>query len=331
MQVMKQHCGKIFITKQLLFKIIFSIGLFCYILFNAHIAAIAQIIGHADLKYYVVAVLLYIAAQPLRVIRWNILLQNKGIVISPVKLLFLCFMGTFFSSVLPTIVGGDLVRGYYVFRETNAHDVSFASIIVDRLCGFVAVILFGLAASGYLLAVSGWSSLLRASLVVCSIALLCVLLAGNYSFMARLGRLFVTIRHWSIVQRLQEIYVAALTYQSAWLVLARCLALSVSYELIIIYIHYLLAQSLGWRIPFTVFILAVPLITIVSMFPISIGGLGVREGATVIFFASYGVSAANAVSISLLSYSIALVAGAVGGIAYVMLPLRADARKKAQG
>jgi hypothetical protein len=67
-----------------------------------------------------------------------------------------------------------------------------------------------------------------------------------------------------------------------------------------------------------VFVLAVPVITIVSMFPFSFGGLGVREGATVVFFSSYAVSAANAVSMSLMSYSIALAAGAVGLILYIL-------------
>jgi len=328
---MKGNSGKIFITKKALFKIIFSISLFSYILFKAQITAIGQVIGAANLKYYIVAVLLYIAAQPLRAMRWNMLLHAKGVVVSPVKLLFLCFVGSFFSSILPTIVGGDLVRGYYVFRETNAHDVSFASIIVDRLCGLLVVILFGLAATGYFLAVSGWSSLTIASLVVCGITSLFILLACNYSLMARLARLFETVRRWGIVQRLKEIYHATLQYRSDWPVLARCLVLSVTYEFIIIYLHYLLAQSLGWRIPFTVFILAVPLITIVSMLPVSVGGLGVREGATVMFFSPYAISAANAVSISLLSYSIALVAGAVGGIAYVFMPLRAGATDKTRG
>lgn len=320
---MKRKSAKIFITKNMLVKIIFSISLFSYILFKAQITAIGQVIGGANLKYYIVAVVLYIAAQPLRAMRWHMLLQNKGVVVSPVTLLFLCFVGSFFSSILPTIVGGDLIRGYYVFRETNAHDVSFASIIVDRLCGLLVVILFGLAATGYFLAVSGWSSLTTASVVVCGITVLFVLLACNYSFMARFARLFVTLRHWGISQRLKEIYQATLQYRSDWPLLARCLLLSVMYEFIIIYIHYLLAQSLGWRIPFTVFILAVPLITIVSILPVSVGGLGVREGATAIVFAPYAISVANAVSISLLSYSIALVAGAVGGMAYVLIPLRA--------
>ena len=77
-----------------------------------------------------------------------------------------------------------------------------------------------------------------------------------------------------------------------------------------------MSVALSWNIPGALFFLAVPVVTVVSMFPLSFGGLGVREGAMVIFFSQYGISAASAISLSLLSYSISLVAGAIGGILY---------------
>ena len=304
------------ITKKTLVKILLSGGLFSYILYKAQIETISQIITGAHLKYYILSVALYIAAQPIRTLRWGMLLQKKDVTVSQSKLLFLCFIGTFFSSFLPTIVGGDVVRGYYVFRETNSHEVSFASIIVERLCGLVVVVVIGFGASIYFLSIQGLTPLIIVSFAGCFATLLAVLLAFNQTLVARVLRPIKFMQRLGIIQRLKEIYQATLSYRSHPITLTWCLVLSVLYELIIIYIHYLLSLALAWSIPFKVFVLAVPVITIVSMFPFSFGGLGVREGATVVFFSLYAISAASAVSMSLMSYSIALIAGGIGGIIY---------------
>ena len=171
------------ITKNTLFKIILSAGLLAYILYSAQLSAIGQIISSAHLKYYLAAIALYVAAQPIRTLRWGILLQKKDAVVSQSRLLFICFIGTFFSSFLPTIVGGDMVRGYYVFRETESHEVSFSSIIVERLCGLLVVVVTGLVASIYFLIMQGLTPLIFASFTGCFVVLLFLLLSVDCTTM----------------------------------------------------------------------------------------------------------------------------------------------------
>ena len=322
---MNSFLAKFSITKKTLVKILLSGSLLSYILYKAQIETISQIIAGAHLKYYILSVALYIAAQPVRTLRWGMLLQKKEVTVSQSKLLFLCFIGTFFSSFLPTIVGGDMVRGYYVFRETNSHEVSFASIIVERLCGLVVVVVIGFGASIYFLSIQGLTPLIIASFSGCFATFLVLLLVFNQTLVTRLVQPLKPMQRWGMIHRMREIYQATLSYRSHLKTIIWCLVLSFLYELVIIYIHYLLSLALAWSIPFNVFILAVPVITIVSMFPFSFGGLGVREAATVVFFSQYAISTANAVSISLMSYSIALVAGAIGGILY---PFYSTQRKK---
>jgi hypothetical protein len=52
--------------------------------------------------------------------------------------------------------------------------------------------------------------------------------------------------------------------------------------------------------------------------PISIGGLGVRENMTVLFFAKAGINQNSAVAMSLLNFLFILVYGAIGGLVYVL-------------
>jgi hypothetical protein len=312
---------------QTLLKILLSGTLLYFLIQKAQVAAIYQTILAVDLGYYLLAIGVYILAQPIRSMRWWLLLQEKQVVISRTRLLILCFIGTFFSGVLPTIVGGDVIRGYYVFRESNAHDVSFASILVERLCGLVIILITGFAASLYFLIRQGPSPLITSCLAGCllGIAIMCSIFYRP--FFSFLSRPLPLVRSWNIAGKINEIYQAALSYKGHPGALAWCVVLSFFYQMVIILIHFLMSVALGWNIPGALFFLAVPVVTVVSMFPLSVGGLGVREGAMVIFFSQYGISAASAISLSLLSYSVSLIAGALGGMLYPFYKKKAKRSK----
>ena len=312
---------------QTLLKILLSGTLLYFLIQKAQVAAICQTILAVDLWYYLLAIGVYILAQPIRSMRWWLLLQEKQVAISRTRLLILCFIGTFFSGFLPTIVGGDVVRGYYVFRESNAHDVSFASILVERLCGLVIILITGFAASLYFLIRQGPSPLITSCLAGCllGIAIMCSIFYRP--FFSFLSRPLPLVRSWNIAGKINEIYQAALSYKGHPGALAWCVVLSFFYQMVIILIHFLMSVALGWNIPGALFFLAVPVVTVVSMFPLSVGGLGVREGAMVIFFSQYGISAASAISLSLLSYSVSLIAGALGGMLYPFYKKKAKRSK----
>jgi hypothetical protein len=75
------------------------------------------------------------------------------------------------------------------------------------------------------------------------------------------------------------------------------------------------------------------MIWIITMVPISISGLGVREGAFVFFFTKVGVSDLAALLLSFLNFSQLIVLGLMGGIVYLLsqvTPVGA-ARRKSEG
>jgi hypothetical protein len=70
----------------------------------------------------------------------------------------------------------------------------------------------------------------------------------------------------------------------------------------------------------------VPVTTATLLVPISIAGLGVREGLYVTLFAALGLPAAQAVALSLAVYSLDVATGLAGGVTYFaagLLGLRA--------
>ena len=77
----------------------------------------------------------------------------------------------------------------------------------------------------------------------------------------------------------------------------------------------LVARALGIEIEPLYFFIFMPLIWVIITVPISISGLGLREGAFVFFFTQVGVSSADAVAISLLYYFYNVIVGGIGGLA----------------
>ena len=96
--------------------------------------------------------------------------------------------------------------------------------------------------------------------------------------------------------------------------LYKAVLMSIVSQICIVVTYYLIGRSLGIEISFLEFALIVPVIFLVASLPISIGGLGVREGMLVILLNSIGVSTSNAVSLSFLYLSILIIATLPGAL-----------------
>ena len=85
-------------------------------------------------------------------------------------------------------------------------------------------------------------------------------------------------------------------------------------------IAYYLSRALSWSLPFHVFFFAIPMITVLTILPVSFGGIGLRETAFFLVFGTFGISAPGAVAMALLWYSINIISGLFGGVCYMLYP-----------
>jgi uncharacterized membrane protein YbhN (UPF0104 family) len=94
--------------------------------------------------------------------------------------------------------------------------------------------------------------------------------------------------------------------------------LSVAFHAISILLYWLLARSLGVIVPWATLLLGVPLITLFSLIPSSLGALGVREAGITTFFIALGVTPPEAFSIALLARGITYTNTLLGGLIYLV-------------
>jgi uncharacterized membrane protein YbhN (UPF0104 family) len=92
---------------------------------------------------------------------------------------------------------------------------------------------------------------------------------------------------------------------------------SISIIFIFIFSLFFISKSLNWNIEFFNFLKFYPWVLIVSSIPISIGGLGIREIATITTFGLLGVSKAHCVSLSLMQYAFMLAISSIGFILFI--------------
>ena len=90
------------------------------------------------------------------------------------------------------------------------------------------------------------------------------------------------------------------------------------YQLAVMLAAFLAADALGLHIGWTAILAFMPTVAIVQVLPITIGGLGVREGALVLFLKPLGVSTEHAIALGLLVYGINLVVSLLGAPAFAV-------------
>lgn len=252
-------------------------------------------------------------------VKWKLLLAADGIV-QPLGRLFASHLtGSFFNLFLPSTIGGDAYRiadiGYHSRRSANAA----ASILADRMTGFLALACYGLffsiVARGDM---PNWDDRL---LLLPAVALAGLLAAGFALFEQRALRRLVSCLPGKSGPRaaivLDKILVSIGTYARRPDIWIKCLLISFVFQLMAIAAVYSLGSALGLGIPFLPFCFFVPFITLMEMIPVSIFGIGLRDTGYVWFMLAVGRSQADAASLSVLYVAATLLYVAAGGIIFI--------------
>ena len=85
-----------------------------------------------------------------------------------------------------------------------------------------------------------------------------------------------------------------------------------------------MALGLRLQVPFSYFLIFMPVITLISMIPISLNGMGLRENAFVSLFGAVGVLSASSLAMGVLSSLVIVLSSIPGGIVYIFFRNRAD-------
>jgi hypothetical protein len=297
---------------------VISLALLAFLFSRTDLQAIRALFRSLRLPLLLSSIALYLLAQIVSTLRWQCLLRAEQINLSTWRLILLYYEGMFFNLMLPTVIGGDIVRGYQIFRLTRQKDSSVASILVERLSGYVALIM--IACIALILGSSHLHDPVTVWLTIASAAGIVGIIAGLLN--NQLQMLIFRVLNRTGLGRFHEVlhgfYGALRRYWKHRRALLQAVGLSLILQLLLIMIFYLISRSLNLSVPLRYFFLFVPLISVVSMLPISVAGLGVRESGSVYFFAKVGLDSAGAISLSLLWFAVTACCSGLGGIVFLV-------------
>lgn len=298
-------------------KVLVSLGLIVYLFRRVNLAEVGEIIAAANGWVLVLALLLYFAAITLGCAKWNILLRAQGIRVPFRSLLSYSFIGAFFSNFLPANVGGDVMRGYGLARHTSRTAEAAVSVVVDRLVGFMAFMSSAVVAALVTVVATGRTDL-EGLAVAAGGALLVLALGFAVILSRRLRALAERLFYRRLLMPLAPIYgrlsEAVGAYRFRYAALAGAYFTSLGVLLLSNLVNYLLAQALGGGISLLYVFLFNPLVAFALLIPVSVGGLGVNQGAYVFFYGLAGVPEKLALAVSILMQMVIYISSLPGGI-----------------
>jgi uncharacterized protein (TIRG00374 family) len=92
------------------------------------------------------AILLFFLSQVIIALRWYMLLRLQGIEIGSWPAIKLTFVGLFYNNILPSSMGGDAIRAWYVTKHTPKRLEAVFAVFVDRVVGLVGLVLMAVIA-----------------------------------------------------------------------------------------------------------------------------------------------------------------------------------------
>jgi uncharacterized membrane protein YbhN (UPF0104 family) len=262
------------------------------------------------------ALVLTAASVVLAAARWKQVLGAMDMASPPFsRLVSHYFAGQFVSNVLPTTIGGDVLRAARLGGDTGEPHDSFASLIIERLTGWLVLpllTLIGLALAPDVRA-SGHPATVALLIAVSTLAgLVLILYVADHP---RLGGRFAEREGWTRflgavhlgVGRLRRHPVSGLGV----------VAVGIVYQFVLVLVAVAAARALGVELGPATMAAVFPVVLMVQVLPIGISGVGLREWSLVLFLTPLAVTHERAVALGLLVFALNLVVSLLGAPAFL--------------
>jgi uncharacterized protein (TIRG00374 family) len=223
----------------------------------------------------------------------------------------------FVSNFLPTTIGGDVLRVSRLSADNGESPRSFASVVLERMTGWLVlplITLLALAVNPNLFHVD------HAARVAVMVSVGTLLLLGLALWAAghpRLGGRLSSRTGWR--RFTGAIHFGLDRFRRHPGAAAEVLFAGLAYQLAVVMAAFLVARALQVPVGWTAIMAFFPAVAILQVLPFpTIGGLGVREGALVLFLGPLGVSQAQAIALGLLVYGVNLAVSLLGAPAFAV-------------
>jgi hypothetical protein len=309
-------------------KIAVSIGLYLYIFKKIDLSKLWEHLRGAEVSYFIAAIAVYFLIQGLSAWRWYLLLRPLDIRAPYTKLLQYYLLGMLFNNFMPTGIGGDVFRIYYLHKDTGRLSRATASVFFDRNLGMAALLL--MATVSALIAGTKVQGVRLAPLfiligVLFALANLALFYRPTYNL---LHRLLTMLKMKRADERVEHLFWSVNSYRGQWRLIASTMVISLAVQLGCSVVNVLCADAIGLetRGGWVNYLVFIPAIGLISMIPVSVNGMGWREFSYIVLFGSVGVDESHAAALAFLWLGVLVITSLPGGVIYALQGLRSKER-----
>jgi len=263
-------------------KTAISIGLIVLVFWKVDFAAAWQRSRQLSVALILSVVLMFAVQAYAAAWRWWVILRHQQLAIRLWTTVRICLIGAFFNQLLPSSIGGDVARAWYVYRQGSSKRVSVISVLVDRIYGMLLLACLAILAFPVLV----YFSLRHDALL----AIAALVTAASLALIAVfwLDALPAWLQRPALIRHLGSLSRATRAIASDRQAILPVLGLSLFIHAITIMATLVLLASVAPQHNLLLCAALVPVITLMAMIPISIAGWGVRESIMV-----YGLGLAD--------------------------------------
>jgi glycosyltransferase 2 family protein len=302
-------------------RLALSTGLMVLIFYAIDLGRMARILAGARLEFVLLAIAIIVLERVVMAFKWQLLLAAKSVAVTLPRMLKIVYLGNFIGTFLPSSLGVDVVRSYSLYRHGAALSESVSSVVVDKVLSLLAAMVVPLTVVLLFPGIVA-DPAVRGAVIVIAVGFGAVLLLSLHRRLVhgvlRLGRrlpgLLAADAVWGRAETLYNAFHAYTAYKGT---LAQAFLASLVFQALRVLGVIALGVALGLELGLLAYLVFVPLVIMLTMLPISVGGIGVREGAFVYFFTGAGVPAEGALALSLLLYLVSLLSVLPGGVIYL--------------
>jgi hypothetical protein len=275
-------------------------------------ATVLEQLKKADAIVVAIAVLVTTGISLLHARRWVLVLSRMAHALPFGDAWKLVLIGYFFNQTLPSTVGGDAYRAWGAYRLGIRAGDAVVSIVVDRFLALISLLIMIGVSLWWLFDFVQTPPVRRVVVLIVAAAVL------GTAGLIYLARFAVPLKRWRTTRFLVQVSQGARDVLASFRAFGQVVVLTIGGYAAFSYAVHILAQ--GMKVPLSLgdALLFVPLVTLVTVLPVSIAGWGLRESAMVVALGLIGVPAAQAFSLSVLTGLVIAASGIPGGILWLL-------------
>jgi len=282
------------------------------ILKNIDLNITFELIANIRLPYLVSAMAVLLLQILVMTHRWKIVLDNLSIDLSFKNIIRIFWIGLFFNQILPTSIGGDAMRGHYLYQRGYSFVKTSQGVLIDRIIGLIALVVLVIITLPLGLQLVD-SDNARWGLIIILISSIFAL-----TLLLNINTISSRFQKWKLINKFSSMMAVIKNNIFSLNPGFKLLLISLLVHLLSILTMIILAIGMQLELKIIGLLIIIPVVTLLMMLPISIAGWGIREGAMIIGLGFLGVGPENAFALSLLYGLLMLSISIPGGAIWVV-------------